>query len=196
MDDFTRPISAISIEFKRYINLRVNHLGLILSKRLADFMSQFITMLLLAGFFSLILLMLSFAFVFWYGSEAGTYYHGFLIVALAYMLLGLVLYYFREPLLLNPLIKKLHKKQNDGEDPSETGLIPITSKEDLDKSLEIMQLQLEQSELLMTKHMNDFGDAITPSNILNSLMKYALTSSNLMMSGTLLLLRYLRKRKH
>lgn len=195
MDDFTRPVSAISNEFKRYINLRINYMGLALNKKLADFMSQIITMLVLAGVFSMVLLMLSFAFVFWYGSNVGTYYHGFLIVSFIYMLIGLVIYYFREPLLMNPLIRKLHTKKFEMNDEFGDKSIIINSKEDMEKHLEIMDLQIEQSELLMHKYVRDIGEAITPSNILNSMMTYALTSSNIMMSGVLLVLRYLRKRK-
>ncbi|MCK9451587.1 MAG: phage holin family protein [Bacteroidales bacterium] len=195
MDDFTRPVSAISNEFKRYINLRINYMGLALNKKLADFMSQIITLFVLAGVFSMVLLMLSFAFVFWYGSNAGTYYHGFLIVSLTYMLIGLIIYYFREPLLMNPLIKKLHSKHFEMTNEDGDKSIIISTKEDMEKYLEIMDLQIEQSELLMHKYVRDIGDALKPSNILNSLMTYALTSSNLMMSGALLVLRYMRKRK-
>ncbi len=195
MDDFTRPISAISNEFKRYINLRINSMGLALNKKMADFMSQIIIILILAGVFSMIVLMLSFAFVFWYGSNVGTYYHGFLIVSLVYMLIGLVIYYFREPLLMNPLIKKLHAKQFELTDELGDKSLVINSKEDMEKHLEIMELQIVQSELLMHKYLRDIGETLTPSNLLNSMMTYVLTSSNVMMSGALLLLRYLRKRK-
>lgn len=195
MDDFTRPVSAISNEFKRYINLRINHMGLALNKKLADFMSQIITMLVLAGVFSMVLLMLSFAFVFWYGSEVGTYYHGFLIISFIYMLIGLIIYYFREPLLMNPLIKKLHGKPFELTDEHGDKSVTISSKDEIEKYMEIMDLQIEQSELLMHKYLRDIGETFTPSNILNSMMTYVLTSSNVMMSGALLLLRYLRKRK-
>ena len=195
MDDFTRPVSAISNEFKRYINLRINYMGLALNKKLADFMSQIITILVLAGVLSMILLMLSFAFVFWYGSSVGTYYHGFLIVSLIYALIGLIVYYFREPLLMNPLIKKLHGKPFELNDELGNKAIVISSKEEMEKYIEIMDLQIEQSELLMHKYLRDIGVAFTPSNIINSMMTYVLTSSNVMMSGALLVLRYLRKRK-
>lgn len=143
----------------------------------------------------MILLMLSFAFVFWYGSEIGTYYHGFLIISLLYMIFGLIIYYFREPLLMDPIIRKLHQKQQKMELMGDSVLLPVRNKEDMDKQLDIMQLQLEQSELLIQKHVQDLGTALTPSNILNSLFTYALSSSSLMMNGALLLLRLLKKRK-
>lgn len=195
MDDFTRPVSAISNEFKRYINLRINHLGLALNKKLAEFMSHIITTLVFAAVFLMIILMLSFAFVFWYGSNAGTYYHGFLIISLVYMIIGLIIYYFRDPLFMNPIIRKLNSKRLELNDGIEDKSITINSKEDVEKYLEIMYLQIEQSELLMHKYMSDLGEAFKPSNILNSLIAYTLTSSNLMMAGTLLLLKFLRKRR-
>jgi len=195
MDNFTKPISEAGNELKRYINLKIAYAGLQLNRRLSDFASQLVTMLVLAGIFAMILLMLSFAFVFWYGSEIGTYYHGFLIISLLYMILGLIIYYFREPLLMDPIIRKLHQKQQKMELMGDSVLLPVRNKEDMDKQLDIMQLQLEQSELLIQKHVQDLGTALTPSNILNSLFTYALSSSSLMMNGALLLLRLLKKRK-
>ncbi len=195
MDNFTKPISEAGNELKRYINLKIAYAGLQLNRRLSDFASQLVTMLVLAGIFAMILLMLSFAFVFWYGSEIGTYYHGFLIISLLYMIFGLIIYYFREPLLMDPIIRKLHQKQQKMELMGDSVLLPVRNKEDMDKQLDIMQLQLEQSELLIQKHVQDLGTALTPSNILNSLFTYALSSSSLMMNGALLLLRLLKKRK-
>ncbi|MDD3636959.1 MAG: hypothetical protein RBR84_06375 [Bacteroidales bacterium] len=195
MDNFTKPISEAGNELKRYINLKIAYAGLQLNRRLSDFASQLVTMLVLAGIFAMILLMLSFAFVFWYGSEIGTYYHGFLIISLLYMIFGLIIYYFREPLLMDPIIRKLHQKQQKMEPTGDSTLLPVRNKEEMDKQLDIMELQLEQSELLIQKHVQDIGTALTPSNILNSLFTYALSSSSLMMNGALLLLRLLKKRK-
>ncbi|HPE43035.1 MAG TPA: hypothetical protein PKV88_03050 [Bacteroidales bacterium] len=195
MDNFTKPISEAGNELKRYINLKIAYAGLQLNRRLSDFASQLVTTLVLAGIFAMILLMLSFAFVFWYGSEIGTYYHGFLIISLLYMIFGLIIYYFREPLLMDPIIRKLHQKQQKMEPTGDSALLPVRNKEEMDKQLDIMELQLEQSELLIQKHVQDIGTALTPSNILNSLFTYALSSSSLMMNGALLLLRLLKKRK-
>ncbi len=196
MDEFTKPVSDAGNELKRYINLKVSHAGLLLNRRLSDFASQLVTMLVLVGIFAMILLMLSFAFVFWYGTEAGTYYHGFLIISLLYMIFGLIIYYFREPLLMNPIIRKLHQKQQKMDGKMETLPMPaVNNKEDIEKQLEIMELQIEQSELLIQRHIQDFGTAFTPSNIMNSVLTYALSSSSLMMSGAILLLKLLKKRK-
>ena len=71
----------------------------------------------------------------------------------------------------------------------------VNNKEDMEKQLEIMELQIEQSELLIQSHIRDFGTAFTPSNIMNSLFTYALSSSNLMMSGAVILLKLLKKRR-
>ncbi len=195
MEEFTKPIAEIGNELKRYINLKINYAGLMLNRRLSDFASQLIIMLVLAGIFAMIMLMLSFAFVFWYGSEIGTYYHGFIIISLLYMIIGLAVYYFREPLLMDPIIRKLHQKQKEMDDKEGLVLPAVSNKEDMNKQLEIMQLQLEQSELLIQKHVKDMGTALTPSNILSSAFTYALSSSSLMMNGALLLLKLLRRRK-
>lgn len=95
-EELTRPIKNYGEAIQDHVNLRINLIGLQISKRLADFAANLISIVLMAGLLALVIIMLSFAFVFWYGSSVGPYHHGFLIVSLLYIFSGLMLYLFRE----------------------------------------------------------------------------------------------------
>jgi len=194
-EDFTQPISELTEEAKRYFNLRINHIGLQVNKKMAEFASQLITMLVLAGIFAMIILMLSFAFVFWYGKSVGPYHHGFLIMSLVYALIGFIIYFYRDRLLLNPIIHKI-SEMNVGQKEEEDNSLPkVTDMAGFDKQLEIVHLQIQHSELVMQKKLNDLGDAFSPTRIINTMLIQALTSSALLMRATSILLKFLKKRK-
>lgn len=162
---------------------------------MAEFTSQLISMLLLAGIFAMIMLMLSFAFVFWYGLNVGAYHEGFLIVSLLYAIIGVVIYRFKRHLLLDPLIKKLNEKHHLLDESLDSDLPPAENLEMLNKQLEIRQLQVKYSELTMQKQLDELGDALSPTRMMNSLLVSALTSSTVLMKSASLLLRLMKRKK-
>lgn len=193
--DFTRPVSELTAEAKRYLNLRIGLAGMVINKRMAEFTSQLISMLLLAGIFAMVMLMLSFAFVFWYGTTVGAYHEGFLIISLLYIILGMLIYKYKKNLLLDPLIKKMNEKHHLFEDSMETDLPPAENLEMLNKQLEIRQLQVKCSELSMQKQLDELGEALSPTRMMNSLLMSALTSSTVLMKTASLVLRLMKKKK-
>lgn len=54
-----------------------------------------------------ILFFLALAFIYWYGEYAGPMYIGALIIAGFYFMVSVVVFFFRDQLFVNPLIKKL-----------------------------------------------------------------------------------------
>ncbi len=193
--DFTRPVSELTAEAKRYLNLRIGLAGMVINKRMAEFTSQLISMLLLAGIFAMVMFMLSFAFVFWYGKNVGAYHEGFLIVSLLYTIIGVLIYKYKRQLLLDPLIKKLNEKHQLLDDSMDSDLPPAENLEMLNKQLEIRQLQIKYSELSMQKQLDDLGNALSPTRMMNSLLVSALTSSTMLMKSASLLLRLMKRKK-
>lgn len=94
---------------KKYINLKLDLYNLILNEKLAKISSFFFTLASLIILFSLFLFFVSFSFVYWYGSTDGELHHGFLIVGIFYLFVGILVFLFRKKLILNPLISKLTK---------------------------------------------------------------------------------------
>lgn len=193
MELVTKPLKEITGEVRSYINLRVAQLSLSFSKvfaRLNAVVVLAVILLLLAG---MVMLMLSFAFVFWYGSKAGTYYHGFLIVALFYVLTGLLVYLFRRKLFIDPVIRSIMRRIN--EDLAAEGLIPtVRNTLELETQLELISLKIKQSEHHIETKFAEMGESLNPAKLAKQLIGGLLSSSTVAISLLDLLVRLLRRK--
>jgi hypothetical protein len=166
-ESINQSFQAIRTELGRHINLRTQLAGLLINKKIAALATQLFTTILLGGLISMIILFLSFAFVFWYGNSVGAYHHGFLIISLIYFVFGLIVYLNRKKLFLEPIIRKLTENdKNFMNYPTEVQQ-PITSMEDLNKQVEITRLKVEYSELLLHQEIIKLGDNLHPATIIN-----------------------------
>ncbi|MBS4057842.1 MAG: phage holin family protein [Bacteroidales bacterium] len=176
-DDFTAPFRDIANELGKQVYLRTQLAGFVLSKKIAGMVSLMITMVLLAGIFSMIMLLLSFAFVFWYGSTIGSYAGGFLIMSLVFVVLGSVVFLNRKNWFLNPLVKKMNEKEllmdwdPDIPDPV------IDNMKDLERHIGIARLQIKYSDLKLEQNMQRMAENLTPQNIFKILIYRSLQST-------------------
>ncbi len=107
--DFKQPIRELIDEIKKYIDLQIEYNKVSYRKKSAEMMGQLLLFAMLFGVFVFVLMFLSFAFVNWYASTGGTRMGGFLWVTAFYLLIALVLYAFREPLIFSKIRKILGK---------------------------------------------------------------------------------------
>lgn len=175
-EDFTRPMKNLNLAIQGHISNRLHFLGLQMGMRMTAYSTRMVSLLLLTGFASLILLMLSFAFVFWYGSQVGPYHHGFLIAGLFYLLLGLLFYVNRKKLLLDPMARQTakHAYTSGGLDDE---LGPVKNLDDLKYREEILKLKIEHSELVMQQKLQELSEAYAPGNIAKMVLGNLLTST-------------------
>jgi hypothetical protein len=192
-EELTRPIKNYGEAIRDHLNLRVNLIGLQMSKHLTDLATNLISAVLLAGLLALIMIMLSFAFVFWYGSAVGPYHHGFLIVSLFYTLAGLTLFHFREKLIINPFLRRMGTA-NFGTDHNDmiARLGKIQSICDLRKREEILKLQLEHSSLVMQQRMQMLNEAYAPKQLMKTVLESVLTSTPVLTRIALVVLGFVR----
>lgn len=194
MEIVTKPLKEITVEAKNYVNLRLAQLSLSFSKAFARLNAVIVVAMILLGLAGFILLMLSFAFVFWYGSKVGTYYHGFLLVALFFALTGLFVYLFRQKLFIDPVIRSIIRRIN--EDLSEEGLIPkVQNTRELERQLELISLKIKQSENQMETKFAEMGESLNPANLAKQLFGNLLSSSTVAISLLDLLITFLRRRR-
>ncbi len=176
-EEFTRPVRQLTSEMKKYINLRVNHIGLVLSKRMAEITTSIITVIILSLLAAIILLMLTLAFVAWYGSLTGSYAQGFLVVSGIYLVAGLILLLARKKLITDPIVRKLMKQNAYTLTKDQVSDHPVKNLDDLEKRLELIDLQIQYSELQMQQDLNEMGENLQPSRIFEMLLNQILTSS-------------------
>ncbi|NOU48542.1 MAG: hypothetical protein HOO86_15990 [Bacteroidales bacterium] len=194
-EEFTRPLKQLSSELVGYINLRINYVGLLLGKRMAEITTQIVIVMILAGFAAIVMLLLTFAFVFWFGDNIGTYSQGFLIASAVYIIAGLVLYFNRIKLISNPVVKIMNDRNvfldlDDRDEP-----IPINSLHELKQRLELMKLQVQHKELVIEQEFSEVGESLKPGNILSSLLNQTISSSAVTGAIISKLLDYFLKKK-
>ncbi len=195
-EELTRPMKKYGEAIHDHINLRINLIGLQISKRLADFATNLISMVLLVGLLALVIIMLSFAFVFWYGSSVGPYHHGFLIVSLVYIMSGLMLYLFREKIIIDPFLRKMGPTEFGlDQDGKIAELGKIKSMNDLRKREEIMKLQVEHSSLIIQQRLQMMNEAYAPKQVIKTLLDGVLSSTTMLSRIALVVINIIRQQK-
>lgn len=193
-EDFTRPLKNLHLAIQGHISNRLNYLGLQMGMRMTAYSARIVSLVILTGLISLIMLMLSFAFVFWYGSQVGPYHHGFIIAGLFYLLLALLFYVNRKKLLLDPIARQTAKQAHiSGGLDDELG--PVKNLDDLKKREEILKLKIQHSELVMQQKLQELSAAYAPGNIAKTVLGNLLTSTAVLTKIAIITTNVLAQRK-
>ncbi len=108
--DFKQPVKELIDEVKRYIDMQLEYNKVAYRKKSAEMVAQLLLVFMIFGIFVFVLMFLSFAFVNWYATVGGgTRTGGFLWVTAFYLLLALIIYAFKEPLIFSNVRKILGK---------------------------------------------------------------------------------------
>lgn len=99
--------SVLAGNIKSYVKLKLEYLKISLLEKQAELVAGLMLLMLMTTISFFILLLLSLAFVYWFDSRTGNMTLAFLLVAAIWLLLGLVVFLFRKPLLINPVIRKV-----------------------------------------------------------------------------------------
>jgi len=111
-------------EIKVYVNLRISYLRLHVAEFLIRFFSGLVLWMVIFLFLFFVLVFGSFAFAYWFAELTGKMSLGFLIIAGFYVLIALLIYILRRPLIVRPFTKLIITqmeldKFNDLEDEKE-----------------------------------------------------------------------------
>ncbi len=98
-------IMGLFDQLKTYFRLQVDYLKLSLGERFIWFFSFLIARVIFIWTFIFVLSFSSLAFVFWFGNKTGNLPLGFLITAGFYLVIGLLVFLLRRPLIIDPLTR-------------------------------------------------------------------------------------------
>ncbi len=101
--------SELTENVKKYVNLRIDMLKLILTEKIAKIASLILFSVILFILLMFFILFLSFSFIYWYGATVGPMYAGALIIGGIYFLAGLIIVIFRTQFITNPIIRQITK---------------------------------------------------------------------------------------
>lgn len=100
---------------KYYIEQRIEYFRLALTERIALTMSGLLTAFALVALFSMVLLFGTLAIAFYLSSLLKSEGHGFLIVTMFYLLLGIIVYFFRRKLIMEPIVHIVVRSMEEAE---------------------------------------------------------------------------------
>ncbi len=177
------PLKETLEEFKEYIENLITYNKLVFIRGAGELSSYLILLVLLFGISGFVLLFLSFAFAGWFGQITGWGIGaGYLLVAFLHILLGILVFAFRDKLLFNPIrrffgdmlfgsgvssneefsfasekahaenILKIHKKI-------------IKQKESLNTRIKYLEKNLTISNIIQNIVGKAYGSIVTTSNI-------------------------------
>ena len=101
--------SLLTENVKDYVNLRSDLAKLIITEKLARLVSFFLIAVIFFILAMFLLLFISLAFVYWFGTDIGPAWLGALIVTAFYILGGIFIYVKRHEFFINPLVSQLSK---------------------------------------------------------------------------------------
>jgi len=182
---------------KSYLDNQVKYNKLMLTEKLGDITSYFALLFIVSALAGGLLLFLSFAFVYWFASITHlNVYVGYLIIALFYILLIVLVIKYREKLLFKPIRNILGSILFDGTtSDGEENL--FKDKEDLKQKMKEVKTEIHQQNEELKIKFNELGESLTFANISQQIFRSAYNS--LVTSGniariTFLLIKKLKRR--
>lgn len=91
---------------KSYLNLRLEYYKIFLGEKFIEVLSGVVIKLVFICLLFFVLMFGAFGFAYWMGDLINSLPLAFLIVAGIYFLIGIIIFLFRKPLIMNPLVKK------------------------------------------------------------------------------------------
>jgi len=181
--NFGAPLKETLETLKTYIDRQVQYNKLLLGKKLGE-AAYYSTLLLMFSFLAvLILIFLSFGFVWWFSESGyGEIHTGFFVISLFYAILGVVIYFVRNWLIANPIRKILVKILYDDGDDDHKLTINFSNIELLNHKIHKSKEALQEQEEVLKEQFSGLGDAYTFTSISQRLIKNAyqsvMTTSN------------------
>lgn len=163
--DLGAPMRDTLDEIKKYLDQLFAYNKLIFTKKIGELTSYLTLLMILALFATLILIFLSFGFVWWYsGGNTDRMFIGFLIVAGFYALLALIIFFSREGLIFKPIRKALG---NIIFNDINTNVRKETfeSSEMLDAKIKFSKEMLQNKEEKLNGLIRDLGEVYTLENL-------------------------------
>ncbi len=102
-------VNEISENVKAYIRLKIDLVKLTLTEKVSLIISALLISVILFLVFLFISMFVSIAFIFWFRDNGGPLYVGALIVAGFYLLVGVIIFFARNRLFIDPLVKQIAK---------------------------------------------------------------------------------------
>ena len=152
------PLNNAPEQIKKYINLRIDLLGLHVSAKLYSGLSIFILSAIVSFAVLFFLFFASYSFIMWYDDYYGNASTGAFIVSGFYLAIALFVFVLRKPLIYNPLKKSVYNRMDFEEFHKETVVGPIRNDEDFAREINKVQEEMENNDREIDFVVDDVKD--------------------------------------
>ncbi len=104
-DKFQKNLDETFDNIKSYVHLRTELFKITIFERVARVLTKLFTLIILIFILFFVMLFLSLGFVHWYEENGGLVTHGYLIVAVFYLIVGFIFFLVRKKIFFNPIIR-------------------------------------------------------------------------------------------
>jgi uncharacterized membrane protein YjjP (DUF1212 family) len=104
-DKFQKDLDETFENIKSYVDLKTELFKLIIFEKVAKILSKAFTLIIIVFVLFFVMLFLSLAFVHWFETNGGMATHAYMIVAVFYLIIGIIIFLSSTRLFLNPMIK-------------------------------------------------------------------------------------------
>ena len=115
-DKFQKNLDETFESIKSYVNLKTELFQIIVFERVARVLTKLFTLIILIFILFFVMLFLSLGFVHWFEENGGLVTHGYLIVAIFYLIVGIIFFLARKKIFFNPIIKGFSETAFEDED--------------------------------------------------------------------------------
>jgi hypothetical protein len=202
-ENINAPLHHALEELKNYFTQQITFNKLLLSKRLSELSAGLLLFIMLAVLATLALLAFSSAFVYWFSYYFNQEtYVGYLILTGFYLIIGILVFIFRNKLVFNP-IRKLYGEilflDEEGKKTNNIASGTFQNKETLNETLDKMRDDLSAQEEDLKTIFDDVSNQYTLRNIAMQMAKNAyssfVTTTNIAKAAFLLLKKVKGKKK-
>ncbi len=117
-EKFQKTLDKTFENVKSYVSLQTELFRIILFEKVAKGLTSLFTLIIIVFILFFVMLFLSLAFVNWYEETGGLATHGYLMVAIFYMIVGIIIFLCSKRLFLNPMIRGFAETALEEEDDS------------------------------------------------------------------------------
>ncbi len=170
--DFAAPIKNAVDGIKEFVSQQIQYNKLLIAKKMGEISSFFVLFSILLVLASFVFLFSSFAFVWWFSINYGDHFIGYLILAGFYLVIGVLLFVFRNQVIFGPLRKMSGEIFFAKEHTSDPDMIKaFESKEKLDATLLALKTDIEDQEIRLKDDIEKIGTDFSIKNLTGQLLR-------------------------
>lgn len=185
--------SQQSVKFiKDYINIKIDIVLLSIGKKLSDAAAYAVFAVILGFIAMFITLFLSLSLATWLAEILNHPGLGNLIVSLIYFILALILYIFREKLILGPIKRSMTKSMDLSDLNKNTS---IKGNVNLEESIDLLKTKLEETEGNIDQNMVEIKNYYSFDELKNRFVSSIINNPKSILNTLLILRELIRSRK-